>query len=257
MSFSKLYLHNATTAVGGTLPGVSTLSVVTPTKTVTGADTNRAMTTSIGTAQTSAANSTNATTTTQSAWFRRFVSPELGAQSLAGIAWTVSIAYSQSNTNSLFAPTYGLWVWRPGTGALVSKILDVGEQPDTFTTPGSTSEIADSTTNNNGQSVTAQDGDILVLEIWRRGGAQSMATTYTNTFFYDGTTEASTTSNAGFLSADRPVLVSGESAGSGDATFPYPGAGYYGAFREYAERARKRFWRVGWERRPTGVLVMS
>jgi hypothetical protein len=35
---------------------------------------------------------------------------------------------------------------------------------------------------------------------------------------------------------------------------PYVGGGYYG-FREYAERAAKRFFRPGWARQPSGLMV--
>ena len=55
--------------------------------------------------------------------------------------------------------------------------------------------IAGSTT-----AVTLQDGDILVFEAWD-SCTQGMSTAYTDTYYYDGTTEDSTTTNAAYLLA--------------------------------------------------------
>ena len=52
--------------------------------------------------------------------------------------------------------------------------------------------------------LTILDGDILVFDI-SDTFTQGMATAYTGTFCYDGTTEASTTTNAAFINA--PVAL--------------------------------------------------
>ena len=48
------------------------------------------------------------------------------------------------------------------------------------------------------------DGDILVVELWAEN-TQGNSTSRTNTIYYDGTTEGSTTSNAAFLQAPGAV----------------------------------------------------
>lgn len=44
-----------------------------------------------------------------------------------------------------------------------------------------------------------------------------------------------------------------------ETPFPYTGGGYYGfrALREIEERAKRKFFRPGWERRPSGILAMT
>lgn len=207
----KFYLHAATTPLTGTLPGATTQSATSPSVTATGASTNRTMDGTIGTSQTSAALTTLANTTAQPSWFRRFLSPALAAQTITAAAntWQLHIAGSVSSTNSNFDAANGVcYVWRPSTGSLVGKLWDTMNL--TFTMNSAT-EFASSgnVPTSVGTSVTCSNGDVLVYELWRGSGGQAMATAYTNTFFYDGTTEDSATSNAAFLlaPADLPLAA--------------------------------------------------
>jgi hypothetical protein len=91
-------------------------------------------------------------------------------------------------------------VWRPGTGTVVGRIWDSLGGGNSTTEPAvaATEESADAALNGT-TSVTAQDGDVLVCELWRDGTVQGMGTAYTNTVFYDGTTEGSASTNAAYL----------------------------------------------------------
>lgn len=203
---TKLYLHNATTTVGGILPGASSQSATAPSVTAAGASTNRVMDTTIGAAQTSAALTTLASTAQQRNWFRRFISPPLSAQTVGDVAGiTTAGAGSVSNTNSNAFAAYGMVaVWRPSTGALVGRVQDVVAS-NAFSV-----NVAAETAGNGflsvGQTaIAALAGDVLIFEMWFVN-TQGMGTAYTNTFFYDGTTEASATSNAAYIELNDTLI---------------------------------------------------
>lgn len=197
--FSKFYFHAASAAVSGTLPS-STVSATSPTQTVSG--TNRAMNPTIGTSQTSFALTTLANTSAQPSLLGRFISAPIEAQTIGANGPTVQIGASLSSTNSNFHFSHSTVVWRPSTGAVVGRIYDLGPGTSVTTTSEANYSIADT-----GGTITAQDGDVLITELWRDATVQSMSTAYTNTAFYDGTTESSTTSNAAYISFQRAVSM--------------------------------------------------
>ncbi len=192
----KLYFHDAATPNAGTLPGASTLSATTPNVTAATAGTNRDMNQTVGAAQASSALTTLAQTTLQKNWLRRFLSRPLAAQTLPTGVWTIQGGASESSTNSNMLPWGAvIKVWRPSTGTTVATLLDntvLGTVE-----PGTTeTNISSATGSING--VAVNDGDILVVELWAQN-TQANATARTNTAYYDGTTEGSTSSNAAFL----------------------------------------------------------
>jgi hypothetical protein len=203
----KFYLHDAATSDTGTLPGAAA-SVSTITPDVIGSGVNRSMDATIGVLQTSRLINTIARTTpTQGGLIARFLSAPIAAQTFADQAIDVRLGASEASTNSNFLPTYCLVVWRPGTGAVVGRIRDNPSTGGVGTEPGTTEtntlvQVFTST------PVTSQDGDVLVLELWRFPGTQAMATTYANTAFYDGTVEGSTTTNAAYLLFTNDVSMS-------------------------------------------------
>lgn len=206
----KFYLHDATTAVAGTLPSTK-IGTSASVGTVAGSATNRVMDATIGVLQTSAALTTVAGTSAQQTWFRRWVSDPVAAQTFgATAAYTASWASSQSSTNSNFNEEWIVAIWRPGTGAIVGRITDNATVFETASAAGGTTQTARTATAPiaNLTDVVALDGDIIVVEHWRDERVQSMATAYTNTVFYDGTTEASTTTCASFIDfgADIPMF---------------------------------------------------
>ncbi|MGQ0579354.1 MAG: DUF6701 domain-containing protein [Betaproteobacteria bacterium] len=195
------YFHDAATPNFGTLPGGTTLSGTTPDVTAAGAGTNRDMNQTIGATQVSQAISTAAITTTQQNWFRRFLSRPLAAQTLPTGVWQIQGGASESATGSNML-VWGavIKVWRPSTGTVVATLLD---DPVLGTVePGTTeTNVSKLTASING--VAVNDGDILVAELWAQNCCS--ATVSTNTIFYDGTTEGSTTSNAAFLQAPAAI----------------------------------------------------
>jgi hypothetical protein len=137
----------------------------------------------------------------------RWVTSPIAAQTIDAQSVWVSIAGSVSNTNSGFYAGYPVvGLWRPGSGTLVGLLVD--DPVTQVTNFSSTSELAD-TINTTSTSIVALDGDILVVELWRSAGPQSMSTSYTNTFFYDGTVEDSATDNAAYLGFTNTITMSG------------------------------------------------
>ncbi|HUD25058.1 MAG TPA: DUF6701 domain-containing protein [Burkholderiaceae bacterium] len=198
----KLYFHDAATPDLGTLPGATTLSATTPNVTATTAGTNRDMNQTIGAAQASSALTVLGQTTLQKNWFRRFLSRPLAAQTLPTGTWSIQGGASESSSNANMLP-WGtvLKVWRPSTGTVVATLLD---NPTLGTVKPNTSETNISSTTGSISGVAVNDGDILVVELWAQN-TQSNSNPHTNTIFYDGTTEGSTSSNAAFLQAPAGI----------------------------------------------------
>lgn len=219
---TKFYLHRDTTADTGTLPGagvsVGTFSV---TAIATGGDTNRVADTTIGvSAQTSIALTTNNVQTPQPSLMLRCVSAPIAAQTLSAQTITLGVGVKESNTNSNFAcELVVLAVWRPGTGAIVGYLFDTGGLGVGPGVLGNSTSQLWGTSGVTCSPVTSQDGDILVFELWRSTATQGMSTAYTNTIFYDGTTEASTTNAASYVNFANTVTF----ASSGSI---YTKAGY-------------------------------
>src|SRR5215831_17690509 len=222
MPTSVWFFHDAASGVSGTLPGAATQSTTAPGVTASGASTNKTMNGTKGTAQVAPTLTSLASTSRQNNWFRRFISPALAAQTVpAGTTslWNIWIGASASNSSGGWSCTRGcIYVWRPSTGALVGKIMDL---PTSTGTPSavSTSEVIAAAGAFNGTAdVVCQDGDVLVCEVWG-GGTQGMATAYTWTLGYDGTTDTGGSGGSGTGTAiasaascmqSPPLLLLGE-----------------------------------------------
>lgn len=211
----KFYLHNAATGNTGTLPGASNITGLTVVVTATGASTNRSADGTPGASQVSQALTTSGTTSGQTNWFRRYLTPPLAAGTYtlpATAAAKCNAGISQSNTNSAMKLNCGIRAWRPGTGAVVGGAMTLG---GTQAADAVTTEINYQADNGGGSTLalTLLDGDILVFEVFGFN-IQSMGTAYTNTLFYDGTTDASTTSNAAYvdIGVDIPLLPAAATA---------------------------------------------
>ena len=218
---TKFYLHDATTSNTGTLPtGKHSATTDAQTGTPTGKNTQKSMSATIGTAQTSASWSTLAVTTAQPTLLRMFESGPLQGQVIGAGTWQLSMAAIEANANANLHLCACVYVWRPSTGAIVgTRIFD---SPSTNTgnvaEPGVT-ETAVTDTSISGGSVTCLDNDILVCEIWRDATVQGTATARACQFFYDGTTEASAASNAAFLLAPADIGLISELPPAGSVTF--------------------------------------
>ena len=213
-TIAKFYLHDAASPNTGTMPSTSPCAVqgLTATGDVTGATTARAADDTIGTLQKSSTATALANTTTQNWGHRRFVSSPLAARTIAAADgnWTWSYARSESALNHNATFFLGVWVWRPGTGAQVGTNANSARVQGTE--PG-TSEAVEAFTNSIGWGTTLaiSDGDILVFDICV-SFTQSKSSLFTDSFFYDGTTEASASSCASFVAPPVAYTLFGAAA---------------------------------------------
>lgn len=187
---TKLYLHDAANDLSGTFPS-GEQSSRTPDWTVSGGTTLRKMDAAIGAAQASLAGATSATTAAQVGLLGMWVSPPLdGAQTVGGGSMTLNVADRESNNAANFwANSLHVYVWRPSTGAKVGTLQDsAGAHGGT---EGGTGETVTHITGITSSGVSASDGDVVICELWSYT-SQSMASSYTATVYYDGTTENTT-----------------------------------------------------------------
>jgi hypothetical protein len=189
---TKFYLRNASAT--GTVP-TATLSATAPTQSALATNGWKSMSLSTGSGQTSKAITTLAQTAAQSAAIVAFCSDPIAAQSIVSQKINYSFGASESNSNSDFFVCFGVYLWRPSTTSIVTRIYD--QQPGSE--PGTSQTVMAATPISFITPATSQDGDILVCELWRSNNTQNMGNAYTNTYFYDGTTEGSTSNCASFI----------------------------------------------------------
>ena len=190
---TKLYFHAALAEGPGIFPSAEQSSL-TATTNGDAQTVNRAMNTSIGTAQTSITNTTTASTSPLSSYFTRFVSPPINQSGIAANTWNYSYAANEPNVNANF-PCSGasqvvainVYVWRPSTNSKVGTILD-GNTAAT-NSEGSASTITSEYATFAGSAVAgAAAGDVIVCEVWFTL-TQASATARADIFYFDGTTE--------------------------------------------------------------------
>jgi len=118
--------------------------------------------------------STLANTNPQSGFYGRFSTGPLAAQTIPVQAWgwELSVGETNASANIFWWPV--LYVWRPSNNTVVGYIFNatgpVGEEWYINADPKHNQIFT-------GASVTAQDGDILVVEVWG-AGSQGAATSY-------------------------------------------------------------------------------
>lgn len=214
-TIAKFYLHDAATPNTGTMPSgalrVNRGAVGTAnTGDATGARTARTANDTIGTANpdTESTLNSNADTNQQQWGHRRFVSPPLAARTFAAGDgnWTFSFAASEGNAahNGLIAVC--IYGWRPSAGVevgdptLACAVVGGGSEAGTSETAISATAAWKAT------SLTILDGDILVFDVTSQF-TQSMGVSYADNFAYDGTTEASTTTCASYVTPPAAVTL--------------------------------------------------
>src|SRR6476469_5470739 len=192
---TRLYFHNAASSVTGT-----SIQSTRTKATATGADTLRTMNTIIGTSQTSMTGNTQAITTAQSMLVGWFCSPPLSGSQLVGATGMVlNCADAESNTNANFwVNDVIVYIWRPSTNARIAVFQNTTlagvSRGGTEATAASTEQVTHITGISSLGASIAADGDVLIVEVYAYF-TQGMATAYTGTMYYDGTTE-NTTENA-------------------------------------------------------------
>lgn len=206
-TISKFYLTDAATPDTGTMPtGFVLLGHLGTGTDASGSTTVRDATDTAGASNPDidATGTAAANTAAQVLCLRLFVSRPLAAQTFATADgnWTFSYARGESNTLHNGVIKCGVYALRPTTGLQVGA----GSLTITGTTMAATAETANSVTGTWGTSVTIIDGDILVFEI-ADSFTQSMSTAYTTFFSYDGTTEASTTTCASFVTPPAALTL--------------------------------------------------
>jgi hypothetical protein len=195
---TRFYFHATTNSTSG-LP-TAEQSSLTADQSADAATLNRTMNTTIGTAQTSIAQSSIATTATRNYYFCRFVSQPIFQSSIAANTWTYNFAAKESTTAGNFpvAATnqpvrVNCYVWRPSTSTKIGTILD-GNTASTVDEVNPPDEAAHHVTFSGSAVSSMQNDDVIILEIWFII-TQPAAVSSTDTFYFDGTT-ANTTDNA-------------------------------------------------------------
>jgi hypothetical protein len=214
---TRLWLSDAACAVAGTLPATNaSVSALAPTWTPGATNSvantpllpNKSLVQAVTPGpQQSIAYTTDNVTTAQRQPLLRFISDPLLAQT---ITWPANVprswCISCSNTNTAFSVSIVLAVWRPSTGATVGIMHDqVAGYSGTAAT--ATPAFSGGTFSSAGfTNLTVQDGDVIVLELWRNNTVQGMATSYTNSIFYNGTSATVTTDAAGYFEFPQTLL---------------------------------------------------
>lgn len=208
-TISKFYLHDVATPNTGTMPTGAFLNSNDSTGDATGARTARDATDVIGAAQTSSTITATANQLAQLWGHRRFVSRPLAAQTIAfsaGLSWTWSWARDENNLNHNLQMRCQIYAWRPSTGLRVGSGAQNLGAGGTEPTVASTEQAENGTFGSGQTDVTISDGDILVFEIFS-SFTQSKSSALTDTFYYDGTTEASATSCASFITPNAAITL--------------------------------------------------
>jgi hypothetical protein len=209
---TRFYFHNDTNALTGTFPTTEQAGIA-ASVTSTGANTLRTMDLSIGTAQTTATVTSLASTAVQNHFMRFFCSPPLvGDQTVGGGTMILNAADAEGNNNAnWWINSLNVYVWRPSTGTKVGTVRD-----DAGTSlgglEGGTGETVSHVTGITSSAISALDGDVIICEVWVRA-QQSASMSYTNTFYFDGTTvntteNASVTNHASFLEMSENLIFS-------------------------------------------------
>lgn len=111
----------------------------------------------------------------QHGWFR------LGTQTIAAGTWRIAGAVLESDLNSNAFFALSIYVWRPSTSSVVGYIYDAAtELGAEWPLTTAASRLASVS----GNSVSALNGDTLIVEFWATN-AQAAATSYTNRVFFD------------------------------------------------------------------------
>ncbi|EGP94726.1 Putative copper-binding protein, plastocyanin/azurin family protein [Nitrosarchaeum koreense MY1] len=210
-SFTKLYLRNVLASPTPTAGEKSAVLPVVAGVSNGGAFETRSLLPDIGTSETTSTYFDGSTTTHRDSYMSRFSSLPLDAQTIDAGTWTFGYNAIEANVGANAEYELSVYVWRPSNNSVVGYVYDshtvVGAE-------GGTSKSGKVGTFS-GSSVTAQAGDILVLEVWVHQNTQRSNNDLI-TFYYDGTTEptngSTEASTASYLSA--PVGLTFQNGGT-------------------------------------------
>jgi hypothetical protein len=188
----KLYPHNEPLNLAGTFPSGEQDSQA-PDFSATGASTLKGLNAVAGELMTSLQASTLANTSAQAGFMGMWATAPLsGDQSVGGGAetLTINVADYESNLAANFCVNrVHAYVWRPSTGALVGDLCTYTTSPSgSPSEPSLAASIQVTTFSVALASVSALDGDVIIVELWANI-AQDTAASYTVRLYYDGSTE--------------------------------------------------------------------
>ncbi len=209
---TKLYFHNASASITGTLPSSEQSSLTADSNLFTGEDgtSNRSMNTTIGVSQANLTNASTADTSSHNYYVARWVSPLIYETNIQAKTWTYEFGAKESNaaanwpvSGTAQAIRVNCYVWKPSDGTKVGTILDGNSNAD-FEEAGTSQSVINGTFV--GAAVTGMTpGDaVLVFEMWAVV-TQANGTSRTQDVYFDGTTENSTTSEAAFISTPQDI----------------------------------------------------
>lgn len=214
---TKLYLHRegVGTLPSGTLPSGEQSSLTPDSNLFDNEDgsENRLMDSTISaSSQTSLTNTSTGDVNTHNYYIARWVSPKLNMTSISANTWNLKFAASESNTNANF-PRNGAgalrivaYAWKPSNGTKYGDILDGNSAAD-FEEAGTSQTLIEGTFSGAAVSSLTANDVVIVFELWAIV-TQGMNGTYTQTVFYDGTTESSTSNNAAFIETPQTLTFS-------------------------------------------------
>jgi hypothetical protein len=93
----------------------------------------------------------------------RFTSDPLATGVVSAQQWTIALAAAEADAHANSYLVASLYVWRPGTSAVVGYVYDSDAPLDGEWDPAERGLVASFS----GASVTGQPKDVLVLEVWR------------------------------------------------------------------------------------------
>ena len=193
---TKFYFRNTTSGLSGLPTGSqSSLSIDNNDDSVT---INRLLSTTIGSSQTSKICNTRTSTSSQVAYFTRFVSPVLSSTSISANTWNYAFAVAENNVNANF-PCSGdgksiwvnVYVWNTGNSTVYGTIIDGTSNSDYNETNDAGVESSQFGTFNGSSVSSIPAGCVIVYEAIFKF-SQNNTTSRTITFYYDGNTETNT-----------------------------------------------------------------
>ena len=215
---TKLYFHNTTSGLGG-LP-TTEQSSLTPDNTSDALTINRTMSPTIGSAQTSKVCTTKASTSSQVAYFTRFVSNVLGVTSIAANTWNYAWAGAEDNVNANFpcsadnkAITVCVYVWNTNNSTKVGNVLDGSSNTDYNETNNVSTETSYFGTFAGSAVNSIPAGSVLVYEAVFQF-THNNSTARTITYYYDGATETNSnqttvTNHASYIETPQALTFAG------------------------------------------------
>ena len=154
-----------------------------------------------GTSNTLVSITTLAQTTRQSGRFARFTSEPLASQTISANTWDYTLRNRTSNTFSNTYKAGSIYVWRPSTSSVVGYVYDSNAEIGLAWTTNFTNDSS----NISGSSVTASQGDVLVIEVWYTS-AQSKAKSYVADIEYNVNSYIETPQDLTFFVATKEII---------------------------------------------------